>query len=809
MNDSQQLIIDQAQSQRDIINETSRHVRNVVVMFVLFAVYLAIIIGGTTDKQLLLISPITLPILNVPLPIVGFYQITPGLFLLMHFHMLLQLYLLSRKLHQFNTTAVQIESNERRQQLYDFLFSFPFNHALTPPGINNFRRWLSLQITWVIIVLLPLAILIWMMIRFIAFHDVAITHGHRITILLDLLIMLLLIPAIVTPTGRIAAWWRRPFYYLFSIFGKEVINGEIRAKGASVLCLSLLGLLVILASATIPEEEIEQWLVAKAPQSWIEKDEASKLTMLTTTATYFHNGPFYRNLDLREAILISDGKLDPKTLSQLTSEDASKRESAHNRITGINLRMRDLRYANFTGAKLPAADLRGANLDGATFQDVVLTKALLEPFISRDGVEHITSANNINLINSSLHGANLNGAELNGANLRAAELNGANLRMAKLNDATLSVAKFNGANLSGAELNGAYLIGADLNGADLRRAKLNDANLSEANLNGANLSEANLNNAKLRSAQFNNANLYQTQLNDAYLIGANLNGADLRRAKLNGANLSKAKLNGANLSGAELNGANLSSAQLNSTYLSMANLNGAYLSMANLNAADLRRAKLNGAYLRRAQLNGADLLDADLNGTDLREAELNGAKLYRTQLNGANLEDTEISGANIEYSNFSLANLSSIKTTLTAAEYGSTTAKFIQTIDDPLKQNAFINTLSQTKITPNFEDARAEASPLCRSKNHPFKNCLDREDKSIWKYANISYRSQLACSNSFILKSIVDSEIKSNNKTSHNIFFANAILLCNNINETLNDKEIERIKKFSAFDPEIHSWFTD
>ncbi len=35
------------------------------------------------------VSPVKLPIVNVPLPIVGFYALVPWLFLLLHFNLLL------------------------------------------------------------------------------------------------------------------------------------------------------------------------------------------------------------------------------------------------------------------------------------------------------------------------------------------------------------------------------------------------------------------------------------------------------------------------------------------------------------------------------------------------------------------------------------------------------------------------------------------------------------------------------------------------------------------------------------------------
>lgn len=52
--------------------------------------YIGITIASTTDEQLLLVSPVTLPLLNVDLPIVDFYVVVPWLFTLIHFYLILQ-----------------------------------------------------------------------------------------------------------------------------------------------------------------------------------------------------------------------------------------------------------------------------------------------------------------------------------------------------------------------------------------------------------------------------------------------------------------------------------------------------------------------------------------------------------------------------------------------------------------------------------------------------------------------------------------------------------------------------------------------
>jgi hypothetical protein len=75
-----------AAARRGAVDEAARLARNVYLSFLLLGTYIAIIIGSTTDMQLLKGSPVTLPLLNVQLPIVGFYAMVPWLLWLLYFN---------------------------------------------------------------------------------------------------------------------------------------------------------------------------------------------------------------------------------------------------------------------------------------------------------------------------------------------------------------------------------------------------------------------------------------------------------------------------------------------------------------------------------------------------------------------------------------------------------------------------------------------------------------------------------------------------------------------------------------------------
>jgi len=58
---------------RTAADESARHVHGLYVTFLLFVFYVAVIVFSTTDEQLLKETGARLPLLNVDLPLLGFY----------------------------------------------------------------------------------------------------------------------------------------------------------------------------------------------------------------------------------------------------------------------------------------------------------------------------------------------------------------------------------------------------------------------------------------------------------------------------------------------------------------------------------------------------------------------------------------------------------------------------------------------------------------------------------------------------------------------------------------------------------------
>ena len=94
-----------AQELEESLEESSGEVRRAFLWFGTFAAYFVTTVAATTHENLLRGTAVKLPLLNVDLPIVGFYVIAPALFLLLHFYLLFQLYLMGGRARELIAAA--------------------------------------------------------------------------------------------------------------------------------------------------------------------------------------------------------------------------------------------------------------------------------------------------------------------------------------------------------------------------------------------------------------------------------------------------------------------------------------------------------------------------------------------------------------------------------------------------------------------------------------------------------------------------------------------------------------------------------
>ena len=575
-------------------DEASRQVNNVYLTFLLFGTYVMVTIASTTHEQLLRVSPVTLPLLNVGVPIVGFYAFVPWLLLLFHFNLLLQLYLLSRKLHRLDAAFSGLEDAAGAEQR-TFLFSFPFTHMLIGRHGRLIHACLTLMV-WVAFILLPVAILLWAQITFLPFHNLRMTGLHRLVLHLDLALLWVFWPMIVTSDGNARAWWRavqdRSLQWIRaamktvrSLRPKRQTGKKLEGQGANesaepahglvpLVSATLLSAVISLFLAVVPGEVLEHRIARVLPEPWVVRAKSCPNGCWAATFWLFDRleTPFSRNLSLVNAVLLAE---DPpaESLQKLRSSDPKERDEALRQVRGLKLTNRDLRYADLRSAILAKADLRGSLLHGADLRGADLASADLRPYDTREGQRCLLGPvpstghwehglGEAPVCQTLLKEANLSGASLDGARLLMADLSGANLSGATLRRAALSDAKLQRANLRYAKLDKANLESADLRGADLEFAELPLANLTGAKAQSAHLGYAKLVGASLAHARFQGADLSFTHLSFADATLAQLQGADLRRARLVTARFFEARLEGADLRSADIGSADFTAAQL-------------------------------------------------------------------------------------------------------------------------------------------------------------------------------------------------------------------------------------------------------
>ena len=552
-------------------NSASQTVAALHVAFMAFVVYLGVIVWGTTHDDLLRISPVKMPILDVELPLTTFYCFVPWMLVLLHFNLLMQLELLSCKLWNLDR---DLPDSPAGQQVRDRLFIFPFTHLIVGRSGVWLIRWLLSFVVGITVIALPLLMLLAAQIRFLPFHDEAITWSQRLAVWGDAVMLITLWPLIASPQDRAQEWWQNFGFQLLgywpawlrylstlgwnrltkliqrrwpNLFSREtaaprpMLQPGTEPKGMVFLLVSvpvivLLSIIAVIpGSITVqtyyapakdqPEDTpsyFEDWLIRRVPESWLSvaahKYDAVSCTSLAVAEKSDASilqvmlGPCsWFNLGFFPRDLnLREARLVPKevSLSLLT------------RAIDPDKQVRDAAFKEFDGLNLQNRDLRFANLLGAVLpkadlrhvqlQGAVLLKAKLQGVVGWDKTQ--------------LQGAILGGTQLQSAGLIEADLQGADLRGANLQGAALSWAKLQSADLRGADLQGADLNGAKLQGADLRGAKLQGANLRGTNFQGANLIYAKLQGSDLALAELQGAELREAELLGVEWSQANLDG---------------------------------------------------------------------------------------------------------------------------------------------------------------------------------------------------------------------------------------------------------------------------------------------
>jgi len=467
--------------------------------FITFELYLAIAFGSVTHRDLFLETPIKLPILNVELPLVGFFVVAPTILVIFHFYILLQLLALAEKTKDYDALlGYETSSPLYRRYIRQRLDSFLVLQSLAGPSNQRALRFMG----WITLVAMPVLVLLQAHVTFLPYHLEWIAWFLRIAVLIDLAII----------------WW---FWTRIRSDEQAVARVPrlvwLTLGGLASLCVLFFGVGV----ATFPGEWADTNLPSFRIVPWLYFDPDFPLgTVPAPPGIGDRGGPFRaptwhirraslhpllfggspdevtkrpRSLFSNRLVLADQSFVDPDKLDKV---DVSR-----------SFRGRDLRGAVLSGADLLKADFSGAMLNGVNFAFARLQSTRFDcavPGFGSDPVPHagqrVESRRWPESSCTWLQGTHFHAAQLQGASLFGALLQGAELDQAELQGAVLGGARLQGATLNGASLQGAFLVVAQLQGASLERAVLQGAYLLAAQLQGANLNHANLKGASLAFA---------------------------------------------------------------------------------------------------------------------------------------------------------------------------------------------------------------------------------------------------------------------------------------------------------------------
>ncbi|WP_072390345.1 pentapeptide repeat-containing protein [Hyphomicrobium sp. CS1GBMeth3] len=500
----------------EAINRSSDSAHTAWLIFLAVMAYLTIAVAGVTHKDLLLETPVSLPLLEVDIQLRQFFQFAPIVLVLIHVGLVSQLALLAREALEYDHAVRLLEPTDRRTHpLRLELNNFFFVQAIAGPCRSRVMGTLLHGMSWLTVVVLPVVLLLYIQVVFLPYHDVGITWTHRIALVVDIALLV----AIGLFLMRAETSFTQAFVRTTSAYPIRFI--------ATCVVLVIVWLMSFFV-ATIPGEQADRFV--QRVLGFDNEDESTSgprfvsgyaIPFLAFGSEGSLLGLFKRNIEVVDTDLVVDKEQTPGEPSLSLRE----RDLRFAKLDRSDLHQVDLTGSDLRGASLIGTDLRGAWLQCADITHLVLTE-------DREAANCVI-ARRAKLTRARLDGARLTGADLRGAQFNDAKLEGAELTYALIVGANFASARLEKADLTGGvRAEGANFLIANLQGADLTGARLVGADLTNADLTAAILSHAMLDAARLREAKLDGAALYRASLRGSDLKGASIVGADLREVKV-------------------------------------------------------------------------------------------------------------------------------------------------------------------------------------------------------------------------------------------------------------------------------------
>lgn len=450
-----------------IVENSSEKNRNFFIAYLGLLIYVQAIIFSITDLQLLVFSEgLTLPIIDLAVPLVEFFVVIPIFIIALHFNFLQNLDNHHEKL--MNWQQAHPGGKVPRSSIYPFLFDYAVlgRTGRLLPWVRRANSLLCYNLAPITLGLL--------LIRFSDQQNISVTVWHCLAFCFDAYLVWNLRLAMkdnqqteITPDpvhGLLHCWrfYTDSFWHgLRGMFGLFILL-------ETILTVTIGGISndFFVKYVLPPIEQISRYSFTVEGQVY----SISIEWILPRIAIDFNKTVWKPDVPVLENSAKLSGYSD---WVKYFNEKGEGFRPVPDSLRLIQLRAQKLPRAQLSSA-LASAQLQGADLAWVQLQGAKLVGAQLQ---------------RADLMGGQLQGVNLGGARLQGADLAWVQLQGANLQGAQLQGVFLRQAQLQGADLRGAQLQGTDLTDAQLQGADLRRAQLQGANLKGAQLQGAILYE--------------------------------------------------------------------------------------------------------------------------------------------------------------------------------------------------------------------------------------------------------------------------------------------------------------------------------
>jgi uncharacterized protein YjbI with pentapeptide repeats len=490
------------------LNDSATRVSTIWISFLLFSLYLLTAVATVTHRQLFLDAPVTLPALNIQLPLWGFFFLAPILFLIFHVYVLLQLQLLERTARAYNDALDRAVEGAgpnaaMRQRLANTLFAQIFAGA--PSEREGWFGACLKAIAWITMALAPILILLAFQFAFLPYHSHLATWLHRLLIAIEIAVFMLVWPRVLGLRQSTAPPSRFP-----RLLERLRINSKARRWPfrPGLVTMILLYVIICLQIGSFPGEPHVN-LLSGRPLNTIacERNLFARFGLIVR----------YERLVLPGIGIVDDEKLEK---IQKSGEKRSLEPYDSERI--LSFRGRNLQCADFANADLRYVDFGSAALSGIDFSSADLRGASFRGAVLDDADFQIAKLDQSTFSNASLRGASFHSASARGSAFAQAQLQGAIFDYAQLSGTLFVEAQMMGASMVHSWSIASDLKEAQLQGANLERADLRASFFGNTNLQGANLKSANLRASFFYKTQLNGADLQDSQIEDAEFIETGL-----------------------------------------------------------------------------------------------------------------------------------------------------------------------------------------------------------------------------------------------------------------------------------------------